>query len=477
MSINQIEIPTVLNKFFELQENLTHLFELGQEKVFLFIQKNWDFLSKSDSKTLSFEIYWIYTIRPTYLNNIIGLCSLIFSKITNFEYFQLSLMDICLKKAPILIYKLYKLNYYKIEQIMEHLKSTYDFSSILIFSEDIIDCFDYLKTFNDEKLIDEYLFYKNNYFEDLHDLQNFGWVKNSIGYFIKFDIIDKQFEKLNKNEEILWSNFEILPKPKKLYPIHISILFGSLKCFEYFLKNNFIYNEDIIQNCIISNNFEIITKLNELLISYSNCLIWSVYFRYDEIFDILIEKGFKNEINLSQFIEYNYIKAILYSVKNGETANSKSEFEWTPLHSTSNSENIYLTKFLISIGSNLDEKDSDGWAPIHWSVDRGNLEITKLLIENGANINILDSYGWTPLHWAVQFGHYEVTKYLIEKGCNINVKSFNISIIFNGYTPLHRAAINGFVEIFKLLINNGADLTLKEDVKKNFILLIMEKLL
>lgn len=105
----------------------------------------------------------------------------------------------------------------------------------------------------------------------------------------------------------------------------------------------------------------------------------------------------------------------------------------------------------------IDPKYPFHWTPLHYACEDGYLYIVKYLISQGVDINCrTKQFQDTALHLASVYGHLHIIKYLL---------SLDMSYI-NGtnskkFTPLHQAAIGGFLECCKYLVENGADPNLK----------------
>jgi len=469
MTINSILIPEKIQPIVMLQEKILCIDSTNVSETVKWVIESRNFLSYCEMKTLAFEIYWIYTIRPKILPYIVQFCIEIFRIHPQGSLIKSLLLEIAIQRAPILIRSLLMEQCYEIKDIMEKLRTTYLFISIFVFSRDIPNIENFLGSFNDSVLLDTLEKYQSDNWRLLNEYTKYGWPKQSIGYLLKNDMINELKEYLDRNEiiitqEVDWSNFEIYQKPKICDMLNIAAIYGSYNCFTFLLGKGSKISNETCRCSIIGGNLELFGICCEHCSDLSGCILAAAHFRRDILFDRLIDLGYKSEINLALFVEFNYLKSSLYCVANGQSVNDEVDNGWTPLHSASNSENLHLAEFLIDNGADLNKSDSDGWAPIHWSVDRGNLEITKLLVERGANINALDGYGWTPLHWTAQYGHFEVSKFLVENGANVNI------IADNGCTPLHRACINGYFNIVVLLVENGAALNIKEQFVYLFLL-------
>ena len=110
------------------------------------------------------------------------------------------------------------------------------------------------------------------------------------------------------------------------------------------------------------------------------------------------------------------------------------EFEETLLHRAARIGEMYLAKFMIRNGANLDCKTGPKtWGdnfddyieapadstPLHLAIRDGKLEIAELLITLGAGVNIPNAKAKTALHWAVEYENGKMIQALIHNGANV----------------------------------------------------------
>ena len=101
----------------------------------------------------------------------------------------------------------------------------------------------------------------------------------------------------------------------KLLPIEAAALYGATKCFKYLLLNNSNIDECTAQ-AVAGGSFEIIRILEQNGKTFSNCDIYALIYRQDDIFDWLTKGTFKGT-NFSYFINTFSIKAIIGLTKTG----------------------------------------------------------------------------------------------------------------------------------------------------------------
>ena len=107
--------------------------------------------------------------------------------------------------------------------------------------------------------------------------------------------------------------------------------------------------------------------------------------------------------------------------------------------------NIYIIKYLIEHGANINKEDRKGETPLFNVCRNGNEIIVKYLVKHGADVNKENKYGKTPLFDACFSGNEKIVKYIVEHGAEINKE------ILNGETPLFEACLCGNLDTVKYL--------------------------
>lgn len=162
-------------------------------------------------------------------------------------------------------------------------------------------------------------------------------------------------------------------------------------------------------------------------------------------------------------IDINLIKYILELIKKKDVQNKYGN---TPLHILSTGrhqiENYKVVSLLIKKGYSVNIKNHIGETPLHLSTRSGCIEITKILIENNADMYLESFSNDTPLYSAMterylSSSRRKCIKYLISKGYDINkTNSVGISPIFNAIKYIRPE-----YPLLKLLINKGCDINTK----------------
>ena len=130
-------------------------------------------------------------------------------------------------------------------------------------------------------------------------------------------------------------------------------------------------------------------------------------------------------------------------------------FQNLPLHMVNNS--LKASKTLIESGADPNKYGGGNVLALH----NASIEVTKYLISVGAEINRIGYEECTPLMYEVYMNNIENVEFLIKNGADINYQR-----ILDGYTSLHFACQKGGILMIRLLIKNGASIELKNDKNK-----------
>ena len=138
--------------------------------------------------------------------------------------------------------------------------------------------------------------------------------------------------------------------------------------------------------------------------------------------------------------------------------NSRSDYNWTPLHETSEgySDSQYIhrlpdvARLLLEHSADVNALDGYNTTPLHLAAKNGRVGVVRVLLEHGANVGAEDNEGKTPLHTAAEFMAAEVVRVLFEHGANVGAKDNK------GRTPFQIASAKEHSEIVELLSEYGA---------------------
>ena len=201
-------------------------------------------------------------------------------------------------------------------------------------------------------------------------------------------------------------------------------------------------------------------KLNSML----GCYFPLEYFKQQEMFELLVEKG--ANINQTHGVSrYSLLHRAVFRgdlemlellVKAGADVNAWDVYEQTPLFIACKNNYPALVEFLIKCqGIELHAKNNLGWAPIHIACLKGSYKVIALLAPKLTPIEVNDQdvihQIASPLHLAVKGNYYKSTEILLKYKANVNVRDFTMS------TVLHSSMQQYNLKIMQLLVKHGAD--------------------
>lgn len=256
--------------------------------------------------------------------------------------------------------------------------------------------------------------------------------------------------------------------------------------YEAIDNNDVEYVKEFIKT---NNSFNIDSKLPD---DYGNNLggatplLYSIYKNSRYITECLIENGanlkmkdFKNWNSIMYAVAYSDLYTISLLVNKDNTLlDSKTEFNVTPLHIASGSNNLNAIMYL-STNSHIDinGRDIDGWTALYHAAHSKSIEAYNLLIELGADTNITDNNNVLPetvltstieeesnelrdidieLLKAIEIDDYKTIRSLVNRGANINAKDGY------GLSALHLAIKNKSINSLNVLLaNRNIDLEVK----------------
>lgn len=128
-------------------------------------------------------------------------------------------------------------------------------------------------------------------------------------------------------------------------------------------------------------------------------------------------------------------------VEAGAAVTYQGFFRLTPLHNAAYRNHLFILKYLLSQGAEVDVLAESGDTPLHDAALKGHTQAINVLIMHGATVNAQNNEGMTPLHGAVDRNHPKAVIALINHKADITTTNNY------GETPLHIAARNGLVRI------------------------------
>ncbi|EAY02659.1 hypothetical protein TVAG_253100 [Trichomonas vaginalis G3] len=308
------------------------------------------------------------------------------------------------------------------------------------------------------------------------------------------------FKKGTLNYALVWDDVDFLvnlsaenPDFDFTAPINATPLIGlaarngSINCFKFLLLNGNVVDDMTANYAIRGGNLEIVRLCQQKGSTFIGGFIASLQFHFNDIADFMLQNFTSHRPELSDVISYYNTRAAIFFILNGDDINLKSQKDEYPLIKSIFTNQIELSRYLISHGANVNIKDFSGQSALHYAVRSPiySKDAIQVLIENGADINSQNSHGDTALMLSLQqqklyllkmlldynkynfglfdqsgmniidkasfLGNNEAIELLLDHGCDVNLKNND------GYIPLSYALLGKQYEAAKLLLSKGAD--------------------
>ena len=203
--------------------------------------------------------------------------------------------------------------------------------------------------------------YKELSDEEIDEVIEFCYPKNSIEYAIKFDDID-----LLQNI-CAGIDFDISKKVKKnasdgifmsdeLTAIELAAACGSLQCFKYLFMNNATIDENVAEYAIIGGNIEIIHICEQHGCTFANGAKTALLYHRNDVYDWLILRGPRDEGNLLIASKARNPIAVVFFVANGQDVNQVDEFQNSSLCYLAMFNDLPIFKYLVAHGASKDHR-------------------------------------------------------------------------------------------------------------------------
>lgn len=154
------------------------------------------------------------------------------------------------------------------------------------------------------------------------------------------------------------------------------------------------------------------------------------------------------------------ISVVKFVISLGLDIDSVDEMGWTPLHcAVRSNENVDVVKLLVESGADIQAVTEDGKTLCHLAVINS-ISMTKYVLSLGLDINSMDIEGLSPLHYVVGYNeNTEIVSLLIQSGADIHMTTMN------GINLLHSAAMNNAssVAMVKYVLDLGFDINDKDN--------------
>ena len=248
----------------------------------------------SDMEFCADRILMLPKIRPHQLEKAVRL-SLEYCQIDNFRQILIQRSNTC----PVLIYQLHKRGVINFEEIEPFLRSgKFGSDSLLLsyyFRKEINDFNSFIKT-----LEKPHKFIFDFQSDHIDELLEYGFLRSSIEYCLKYDVVNDLVCFSTLKEEAKWSSFEWSIMPHYFDLLSFSGFFGSIKCFKHLLMNGFNINDHV-----------------ESMVVCSGCV---------ELFHLCQGHFFSTPMSLCNASEFFNLPLLVFMLENGTMINSKMQY-------------------------------------------------------------------------------------------------------------------------------------------------------
>ena len=135
----------------------------------------------------------------------------------------------------------------------------------------------------------------------------------------------------------------------------------------------------------------------------------------------------------------------------------------TSLHVTASFGILYLVKYYLDQGVDIDAKYSEGMTALHKAAKYGHENVVRLLLTSGAAIGIRDQWEQNALVWAVGANQVSVSRVLLQNAIDPGFQP-------SRKAPMCIAASRGYEEIVELLAESQTDIMMKKDLLRRTLL-------
>lgn len=229
--------------------------------------------------------------------------------------------------------------------------------------------------------------YRENNFRLLREYVEYGWMTQTLGFYLKYDDVDSFIvqcaERSIELNSKTYSPFEYLIESATPL-IDLAAVYGSSQIFKYLLESLSVLPKDIPKYAVIGGNYEIIRLCVQKGLDFSDALIPAVEYHRNEILNWLTMQGIAASTFYSSVMKDNLL-ALIYFCSQGFCVNF-NEHEWsTPLHMAVSYGSTAVIDYLISSGCDSTAVDENGWTPI----DLADSEYQKLFIGDCINNRVV----------------------------------------------------------------------------------------
>jgi len=230
-------------------------------------------------------------------------------------------------KCPVLIYQMYKKGVFVFEEIEPFLGNDNSFLLCYYFRKEIKDFDSFISNKSKPDDFNKSFFENEN---DIDELIEYGSIKSSIEYCLKYDVIDDLAVFTNFNQEARWSPFEWSYEPEYLDLLSFAGFFGSIKCFKHLLMKGFEINDNVLSMVVCGGCFD--------------------------LFHLCQAKQLLTPILVCKASEFFHLPLLVFMIENGIDYRAKCKDNWTALHYAAKDGHLSVVEYLINQKANINAK-------------------------------------------------------------------------------------------------------------------------
>ncbi|EAY22939.1 hypothetical protein TVAG_076860 [Trichomonas vaginalis G3] len=347
------------------------------------------------------------------------------------------------------------------------------------------------------KQVSDYIYKKD--FDSIYNITEYGYVKDSPGYYIVFDDVDNFIKSVSGISNLQTCTFPVtsfqgFDSPTETI-LDIAAYHGALKCLNYLFSLGFVPTSHTFEFSILSGNFDVVQlvyskgsnfdplvhlnvsasvqdiRLFDWICSFNPAITdpyseagpfmhaisvgnYQICFwilqnfpidRTSVVFDLVNQAAGYNEFRMIDYI------LDLCNVKLSDPINEKKAIfgEELLLHVAQRC-GTSMIQWLLDRGVNINCRGSENVTPLQNAVSDADFRVIKYLVEHGAEINTMDNNHYSPLWNAIGRIDSDIANYLLERGADPNV------VPQERVSCLHIAAAHNMIDTVKLLLEKGA---------------------
>jgi len=349
--LSSVEIPTELKTYVQIQDML--------------YSDNPVFVDSIDVDPIFYSMMLcnLVKIRPFLIDRIVENCLMFSEQSNNCLVFQFYLLRKGLKRCPVLIYKLFRREFFSIESIIRELKMLglsfpcYYFMNFIpnfqAFVGRMLDnCYEFPEIVSVLNQKNE----ENNY-SLINSYREFGFPKDSIGFCIKYDLVDDlTFFNLSPHDDLSkeWTLFEWSVRPSDLGLLSVAASFGAINVFKHLISIGFMPSKSTFNAAIMGGSHDILHIIGDQFSSDLECLSKAMKSCRRSILDWLIQR----DSTVYPCVANNYdLRTLLMGIQMAigfKECEGNSRF---PMHFAAKTGNLNLVKYMDAQGIKIIAKN------------------------------------------------------------------------------------------------------------------------